>query len=376
MKGKRILVAGVKLAVTVIVIVGLGFAVRNGVAQWREETARLRAEIASIDEAIADRESDGTGAEISSEIGGETSERTVAGDAPRESLLERRRRLIASLPTRQNVRWGRVALAALAYGLGLVPPAMLLRQALRSFGQSVSLGVAIAAQLLGHAGKYAPGKAMVVVLRVSAVSRHGVEKIPATVSVFLETLLMMAVGATVAGVVVAWLPVPRWLVAGAVLGAIAAGVPTLPPILRVVTEKVTGWGKLFRGGDEQESPPRTRAWALFLAGWGWSLLAWLLIGGSFALLLTAVPTSRELPPPWTLYAVALASIALAVVAGFASLLPGGVGARELVLTTILAPAVGTGHALFVAIAARLLFLIVEASCAAIAWLWLRRQLGK
>lgn len=344
-------IKGVKLVVLLIVIVGLGVAVRSAVMQWQGETTKLLDSIAAIDRELAER----------------------SEEEERATLLRQRQRVLASLPTLDSLRWDWIGLAGLIYGLGLLPPAILLRQSLLVLGQPVRTDVAIAAQLLGHAGKYAPGKAMVVVLRVSALVRNGATTVPATVSVFMETLLMMAVGAAVSGLVIGWLPVPRWLVLAAAVGAVAASLPTLPPVLRLVTERVTGWGRMFRMDDRVGMSSQAQAWTLFFSGWGWSLLSWLLIGASFTLLLAAIPTPRELPPPSQLFAVGLASITLAVVAGFASLLPGGVGARELVLTTILTPAVGTGHALLAAIAARLLFVLVEAVLAAAAWHWLRRR---
>ena len=58
----------------------------------------------------------------------------------------------------------------------------------------------------------------------------------------------------------------------------------------------------------------------------------------------------------TLFAVSTAAIGLALVAGFASLLPGGAGVRELVLVTILGISVDSADALLTAIAARLVFI--------------------
>ena len=65
-------------------------------------------------------------------------------------------------------------------------------------------------------------------------------------------------------------------------------------------------------------------------------------------------------------------MSLAVVIGFASLLPGGAGIRELVITTVLAVSLGPTHAILAAIAARLLFAAVEGLVAVFCWLWLRR----
>ncbi len=76
-----------------------------------------------------------------------------------------------------------------------------------------------------------------------------------------------------------------------------------------------------------------------------------------------------------LYLVCTAAISLAVVIGFASLLPGGAGIRELVVTTVLAVSIGTTHAILAAIAARLLFATVESLVASFCWLVLRVSVG-
>ena len=60
-----------------------------------------------------------------------------------------------------------------------------------------------------------------------------------------------------------------------------------------------------------------------------------------------------------------------MVIGFASLLPGGAGIRELVVTTVLAVALGATHAILAAIAARILFVVVEGCVALSSTLWLK-----
>lgn len=338
------LVRAAKLLVAIAVIVGLGFAAKESLSQWRAGTERLRSQVAEVDRALA-----------------------RSDDSQRRAALHsRREQLIASMPTVANLDWNRIAAASVLYGLALVPPGLLLRQAVCSFDQRCRISTAVAAQLLGHVGKYVPGKAMVVVLRVGALSADRVQRIPATVSVFMETLLMMAVGAAVGGLVICWLPVPGWMLAGAAAVAGAATVPTLPPVLRLAARYVTK--------VQAETPERSgwrAGWRVFFAGWFYSLLAWVLIGAAFTLLLQAIPSPDPLPTSLALYPVAVAAIALGMVAGFASLLPGGAGVRELVLTAVLAPAVGVAHGLLAAIAARLMFMGVEVVLAGAAWLWLR-----
>ncbi len=59
------------------------------------------------------------------------------------------------------------------------------------------------AYYIGHLGKYVPGKAMVVILRTVMVRGHRVDAAVAAVSVFFETLTMMAVGAFMAAGILA-----------------------------------------------------------------------------------------------------------------------------------------------------------------------------
>ena len=209
---------------------------------------------------------------------------------------------------------------------------------------------------------------MVIVLRAGGLSVDRISVVTSTIGVFMETLLMMAVGAAVAGIVICWLPVPIWMIAGAALVAVAASVPTLPPILKRVALKVS-----HRRPAADRKTPDISSTQFFLVGWIWSLLSWVLIGISFTLLTQAIPDPSPAPATSFEFAVCTAAIALAMVVGFASLLPGGAGVRELVLTTVLAQAVGPTTALLAAIAARLMFIAVEAICALCAWAWLRTQ---
>jgi uncharacterized membrane protein YbhN (UPF0104 family) len=332
-----------KWVIALMVAVGLYFAGRRAVAQWKSESIKLQSQIAEIDHELTETE-----------------------DVSRQAELWRiKANLEASIPRLDNLRWDRIFLASLLYAIGLVPPSFLLRRALMSLGQHARVGTSIAAQLLGHVGKYVPGKAMVIVLRAGALAHDDVRPLAATISVFLETFLMMAVGAAVAGLVVLWLPVPTWIAVIAVSVAVFASLPTLPPILKRIAKRLS---KL----SIMEADAKIDM-GLFAAGWGWSLLSWVFVGASFTLVVTAIPSATPLPPWIELYAIATAAISLAMVIGFASLLPGGAGVRELVLTTVLGVSIGSDHGLLAAIAARIMFIVVEAILAGGSWLWLRRN---
>lgn len=337
---RKIAITVAKWIIAIVVVVGLYFATRSAIEQWRVEAGKLRQQIADIERQLE----------------------TTDDPSSRVQLEEAKAAIEASIPRLGNLRWDWIALSGLLYGMGLVPPGCVLRRALQAMGQQPRLGTAIRAQLIGHLGKYVPGKAMVVILRAGVLARDRVSPVCATISIFLETFLMMAVGAAFAGIVVLWLPVPRWITWTAVLMAVLASLPTLPPILRLVATQA------IRKRHTQVEPEI--GFGLFAAGWGWSLLAWLLVGASFTTLILAIPGTSELPSWIELYPLATAAISLAMVAGFASLLPGGAGVRELILATILGVSIGSSHGLLAAIAARLMFICVEAVVAGISWLGL------
>lgn len=341
-KSRALLVA--KWVIAVLVVAGLSIAGVKAVDQWKAEKGKVLLQIEAID----------------AELG-------TATAAERDALMARREVLVASLPGWNSIKWQYVAGAGLLYGLGLIPSAFLLRRALVALGQKPRLGTVIVAQLMGHIGKYVPGKAMVIVIRAGVLSRDGVKPVQATMSVFLETFLMMAVGGAVAGLVVLWLPVPTWISIMAGCIALVASLPTFPLVLREVAKRLIK--------DFADVGDRRVGWGLFLAGWAWSSLSWLLIGASFTMLVAAIPgfsvgSGADVPGTIELYLVCTAAMSLAVVIGFASLLPGGAGIRELVVTTVLAVSVGATHAILAAIAARLLFAAVEGVVALCCWMWL------
>ena len=71
--------------------------------------------------------------------------------------------------------------------------------------------------------------------------------------------------------------------------------------------------------------------------------------------------------------VVIASVALATVAGFVvAVLPGGLGVREGVLMSALAPAIGSDQAVIASLVLRLVWVAAELVAAAILFPWFRR----
>lgn len=276
-----------------------------------------------------------------------------------------------------------VALSALFYVSGLVPAGLFWWWLLKRLSQTVAPLAAMRAYFVGHLGKYVPGKAMVVVIRAGMVKSAGADVALATIAVLIETLTMMACGAVVALVLIAALVPPDWKLALAGGLAIATGGPTLPPLLNRLLQR---FGQRMPLATEAEmraesaavnarestssakntGPPRTTAaidWRAMAAGWAAMLVLWIMLGLSLHSILRGLEPDMPLAVKECL--LAIAAVALATVAGFLSLLPGGLVVRELILLDLLAPLVGEATALVAAVLLRLVWLFSEIAVSAI-----------
>ncbi len=154
---------------------------------------------------------------------------------------------------------------------------------------------------------------MVIILRVGVLAPLGVLKVATTLTVFLETLTMMAVGSAWAAICLLWLQLDvRWTLLALGLMAITF-LPTLPPLLREVLRRTQ------RGIE----PHLMDAWLAridwSLLGLGWSVMSvtWLANGVSLACVLIASPAAEFSGASWlTIAASALGACAMAVVLGF------------------------------------------------------------
>jgi glycosyltransferase 2 family protein len=263
-----------------------------------------------------------------------------------------------------QIRPAWLAAAGLLYLAGLLPCWWFWHRTLQAMGQRPRWRETLRAFYIGHLGKYVPGKALVVVLRTDLVRSHRVNTTVAATSVFVETLTMMGVGAFVAAALLgALFREHLWLLGLAIGLMFCAGVPTLPPIFR----------RLVRmAGVRRVNPEIDVALAgldarLMAFGWITVGLGWWLLGLSLWAVLKAI----AVPVPVTLQDVPLltACVALAMVAGFLSLLPGGIGIREYVVMTLLAGPFGAGAAAVSAILLRLVWLLGELLLAGVLYLW-------
>jgi uncharacterized membrane protein YbhN (UPF0104 family) len=167
---------------------------------------------------------------------------------------------------------------------------------------------------------------------------------------------MMAVGAFVAAALIGVLfREQTWLLVLAIGLMVCAGGPTLPPIFRRLVRLV---------GVKKVNPDIDTALAgldLRLMAYGWITVAlgWCLLGFSLWCVLRAIPTDAAQAVALSDWPLVTACVSLALVAGFLSLLPGGIGIREAVILALLAQPFGADTAVVSAILLRLVWLAAE-----------------
>ncbi len=255
--------------------------------------------------------------------------------------------------------------------VGMFPTSWFWRQALLEMGQPVPRLAGHWAYFYGGLGKYFPGKAMVIVIRLAQLNPFGVKKIVATVTIFLETLTMMAVGGAVAAISLLLLNLD-WRLTLLSLGLlIATFLPTLPAVLK------TSIARLQPGVPKETLNQWTSRIHFGLIGKGWAAasITWSAYGLSLWCILQGLAIADASSQPWHVILLSsLGACALAVVLGFVSMVPGGAGVREVVLSTILTPVVGPAAALCSAIWLRVTWLAAELSIVGI--LWVLKQIAR
>jgi uncharacterized membrane protein YbhN (UPF0104 family) len=267
-----------------------------------------------------------------------------------------------------SVTW--LVVAAAFYMVGLLPCWLYWHQTLEAMGQRPRLLETLRAYFLGHLGKYVPGKAMVVVLRTDGVRSERVDTTVAAASVFVETLTMMAVGAFVAAAILLATTDQSQLGLLAVVLMLCSGIPTLPPIFRRIVRTI----QLRKISENIDDAIRGLNFRLALVGWLTISVGWYLLGLSLWATLQAIPgTEQTLAATFDIMLLSTASVALAMVAGFLSLLPGGVGVRDYLVMALVAPVFGSNViAVCSAVLLRLVWLLAELMSCAILWLLIRR----
>jgi hypothetical protein len=226
---------------------------------------------------------------------------------------------------------------------------------LRQFGVAAAgLGESLAVWSWSALARFAPGGVMMVVVRV----REG-ERLSATRTQVLGTSLyeqaLAVVGAATVSVVafvVAATDPPSGVAIVAILGIV--GVVALRP--RLLGGRLLSIARRF--GAELEQLPRGRAMALVLA---LNVAGWIAVGAGARVALDGMVSGD---PPTLAWMVAV--YALAWMIGFVTpLAPGGLGVREAVLTSFLAPIYGVGAAAVIALGLRVVHIVGDLLASAI-----------
>jgi uncharacterized membrane protein YbhN (UPF0104 family) len=251
-----------------------------------------------------------------------------------------------------------IAAAAALYLAGLCGFGMFFVRVIREGPSPVAPLPALRAYLISHLGKYVPGKAMVVAMRVGLVVPYGARPATAAFATLYETLVMMAAGGLIAALGFATRAGQReYLAIGLGLG-LAFAIAVEP---RVFPKLVAPLRLPFPGVGPDALPPLSHR--LLAEGLLWSALGWTLLGLSQVAVIRAVDPAGVEAGKWPSI---VGSVALATVAGFViPITPGGLGVREGVLLKVMGPAVGDETATLAAVVLRLTWVAGELLAAAV-----------
>jgi hypothetical protein len=246
-----------------------------------------------------------------------------------------------------------LAVSGLLYLAGSFPAACFWHRLLIETAQEARIGESLRAYYISQLGKYVPGKWMVILLRRGLLSGK-VETTVVAASVFFETFTLLAVGAAMATfALLVWHSDKLWLIGLAAGSCLLLGLPTMPRLFELLI-RVLGVGKL-----NPTAGVRFRRIGLRTLVVGWISIGagWLLMGASLWATLRAMGAATGGP----LYDLSLhtAAVALSIVAGFLSQIPGGLAVREWVSAELIAPTYGASVAIVSAIIYRLVQVVAE-----------------
>jgi uncharacterized membrane protein YbhN (UPF0104 family) len=231
------------------------------------------------------------------------------------------------------------------------------RRVIVGWGQALPFGTAARIWCVSNLGRYLPGKVWSVAGLAVLAQRSGVSGWAATGSAVAMQALAVGTGAAVAALAVPGAVAGAQVVAALAITAGVVGLLVWPaPLARLV--------RAVRPGVEVR--PLAPAAAL-LAGAA-TVAGWVAYGVAFWLLGRGLLPGVPLPLPAAI-GVFAGGYVLGLLAIFA---PGGLGVRELVFVAILAPRVGSGSAVALAVGSRLLLTLTELGAALLSALIGRR----
>lgn len=264
---------------------------------------------------------------------------------------------------RWQLDYGWLALAGVLYALAWFPVGWFWGNVLAALGQPIQRLETLRAYFDGHLGKYVPGKALVVVIRIGLLKSRVISIRLGVASVLLETLTMMSVGAVLAAAISPFVLAhdPRLTVA-AVVTAVLVGLPTIPILTRRLIRRLMSLRIASDQSDKSSAADQavlrqTITARLLAKGWVASVACWIVLGWSMWATLRAIGVTSI--DPISGLPLMVAVVALSIVAGFLSMLPGGMVVRDALLFELLSTVCSEADALVAAVLWRLVSLLAE-----------------
>lgn len=195
------------------------------------------------------------------------------------------------------------------------------------------------AYLISHAGKYVPGKAMLVIIRMGLMAPEGVSASVTFRCTLFESLIIAGTGALVAVSIFLFgplsdsyrrtileNPIAIWLTAAVGLGLTGA---TIPPLFQIASRILAIPFRNRPAGATVVVP-----WNLWIRSVSWMVATWSVMGLAFY---SCAQSVSDQPIPAQGLLVSTAAVGMALALGFVSMLPGQAGVREWALIVTMAP---------------------------------------
>jgi len=222
------------------------------------------------------------------------------------------------------------------------------RRILAGWHQRLRFAAAARTWSLANLGRYVPGKVWSVAGLVVLAQRAGVQPGPAAASAFVIQAVSLGSGVAVVAAAAPHSAPPLRLAAAALVAVATIGALAWRP--------TAAWlGRLVKATPPLEPLALSAVFASTLL----TVLSWWTYGAALWMLARGLLPAAPLP-----LTSAVAAFTLGYVLGLLALFaPGGVGVRELVLIGLLAPALGSGGAVAVSLASRVLLTVLEGAAA-------------
>ncbi|MSO86024.1 MAG: flippase-like domain-containing protein [Acidimicrobiia bacterium] len=281
----------------------------------------------------------------------------VAGGFVAHTVVRDRRQLGDTL---SGASPGWMAVAVVLAVVGMTAIAIPWRYAIRSVGEDLPLSQVIARYYVGEIGKYVPGGVWSILGRAELATRWGIPRPAAYGSVLLSLITLYLAAMTMVVMALPALWGSEDAAALVVVALLPVGLGALHPAVLQRTQALVE--RVIRHPVDFVIPAWGRSVSLVFR----YVPAWVAIGGA------TWAVARALDPQAPLLQVAAAAV-LSWVVGFVLVpVPGGLGVREAVFVAA-AGSLDPGVAAAVALAARLVFVLVDAVGAVIGSLALRRS---